>query len=169
MNYFKLFRTALLSLVAVFTLGLTACDPDDNADKSPAELIIGSWNATTQETYIGSNLNTKVDYANGIIYFYSGTADGTYETDSIDAGLSYAFAADSIATITASEEDEYDSYECNYIIEKNGKTTTLTFSEGTDTDSYNVTTLTKSDLVLEQAGNLEGLSYTSKIHFKKEK
>ncbi len=156
------FRTALLSLVAVFAFGFgfTSCTDDD-----PADLIIGTWNLSTQETYINNLLNTKVDFDKHIIDYYE--AGEWAESEAIDAAITFTFDNDKNCSFTAYEEDEAECGTATYSIETVNSEKRLLITDDGETIYMVIDKLTKKELVLSQTGSDDEGTYKSIMHFKK--
>lgn len=167
MNYFKFFRTALLSLVAIVacSFGLTSCVDE----KTPAELIIGTWTLNTAETYLDDALIAKQDFNKNTIEYY---ANGQIvETDTIDADealtLTITFDEDKTCAMTYYSEDGAERTTYTYSIETVDNEERLLLTEDGETEYAVITSLSKKDLVISNTQTEEDGDYKSVMHFTK--
>ena len=167
MNYSKFFRTALLSLVAIAAcgFGLTSCV--DN--KTPAELIIGTWTLNTAETYLDDALIAKQDFNKNTIEYYS--EGQVIKTDTLDADdaftLTITFDEDKTCAMTYYSEDGAERATYTYSIETVDNEDRLLLTEDGETEYAVITSLTKKDLVISNTQTDEDGDYKSVMHFKK--
>lgn len=166
MNYSKLFRTALLSLVAVFAFGfgLTSCVNE----KTPAELIIGTWTLNAEETYLNDALIAKQDLNTNTIEYY---VDGKLiKTDTIDAyTVTLTFDEDKTCAITYYDDDEAERTTCTYSLETVNGEKRLLLTEDGETEYAVINTLKKKELILTaiKIDDERNKTYKTIFHFKK--
>ncbi len=160
-----LFRTALLSLVAVFAFGfmITSCTEDN---KSKDELIIGTWTLGSQETYFDDALIAKEDLNTNIVEYYENGK--VIETDTIDAfSVTLTFSDDKTCAMTYYSDDEAERATYTYSIETVNNEDRLLLTEDGETEYMVITSLTKKDLVLSYTETYEDGTYNEVMHFKK--